>query len=134
MSPDTYVKMHEGIIYLFLISFIVKVTLMFISVSTFNKVRNRTRIIEIILGPLIIVSGILALHFKYDWNMPDFLVWKIVFVSIAIPVSIVALKKGNKALALLGLALFCYIYLIARYKTLTLSKSDYQTNITESTC
>lgn len=106
---------------------------MFIANSTFHKVRNKTKIIEMILGPLIIITGLLALHFQYNWSVPDFLFWKILLVSVAIPVSIIALKKSNKLIALIGIALFCYIYLIAKYKTLSLSQNETLTAPIEQT-
>ncbi len=107
---------HKGIIYLFLTVYILKVALLFLNLDFFEKVQKKGKIIEMILGPLIIISGIMLLVQRGQTE--TWLIVKIVLIAVAIPVSIIGLKKVNKGLALLGLALFVYVFLVALHKSL----------------
>lgn len=120
MNYNTLVEMHKGIIYLFLTVYIIKVILLFVNANLFEKVKAKTKIIEMILGPLVLLSGIWLLielgGVPYSW-----LHVKITAVLVAIPLSIIGLKKSNKILAVLALVLFFYAYMAAKNKSYTLS-------------
>lgn len=122
MSYNTLVEMHKGIIYLFLTVYIIKVILLLVNTKLFEKVKAKTKIIEMILGPLVLISGIWLLvelgGVPFSW-----LHVKITVVLVAIPLSIIGLKKSNKILAVLALVLFFYAYMAAKNKSYTLTSS-----------
>ncbi len=118
--------LHITIVSLFLFSLIVKTILMLVNMSLYENVRNKTRIVEIILGPLILLTGG-YLFFTRGIYDETWLNVKMVLVLIGIPLSIIGLKKGNKALAIIGCLIFIYIYGVAETKSL-----KFNANISQS--
>ena len=122
MPIAAFLHTHVLVVILFLILFIVKAFLLFFNKhQTLQKVRKNTRIFDIVFGVLILVTGGYLL-FMYQ-GIPAWLWIKIVLVLIAIPLGIVGLKKHNKLLTALTVAIFIYIYGVAETKSLTM-KSD----------
>jgi len=112
---------HKGIIYLFLLVYTIKVILMFVNDDLFQKVRAKTKVSEMILGTLIIGSGVTLIFMSA--TVEAWLIIKITLVLVAIGMAIVGLKKGNKVLAVLALVIFVYCFMIAIKKSATLSYS-----------
>ncbi len=118
MDPHTLIKAHEGIIYLFLGFFIFKTTLLFMNVEMLRKVRDKTKVVDMILGTLILASGIYLIVQRSGDSMyhPHWLEAKILLFLAAIPLGIVGMKKENKFLAGLSLLLLLAAYLLATQK------------------
>lgn len=121
MNYHTLIKAHEGIIYLFLLIFTIKVLLLIFNKSAFNKVRAKTKITEMILGTLLLVTGVWLLIMRGGID-PAWLQVKIVLVLVAIPIAIIGLRKANMAMALIALGIFVYVFLVARSKSLSLAE------------
>ncbi len=114
---------HTGIVTLYLVLLLVKTVLLLANKKqALQKVRSKTRILEIILGSLFIVTGVAlsflsaAAHGAYFWV-------KVIAILAIVPLGIVAFKREQKILGLFTLALFLYTYGISETKSLTLQKN-----------
>lgn len=112
--------LHITIVSIFLLSLIIKTALMFFNPTLGETVRAKTKIVEMILGPLVLITGGYLFH-EYGYPKWGWLHAKMGLVVIGIPLSIIGLKKGNKALAVIGCLIFLYIYIVANTKSLTFS-------------
>lgn len=127
MEYSTLMHAHKGIIYLFLFFFSFKVTLMFVSPSFFKKFRDKTKMVEMILGTLIVVTGVWLLA-QRGWTAEPWLLTKMILVAVAMAIAIVGLKKGSKVMAVLSLVIFIYIFLVAINKSLSISENYIKPN------
>jgi mono/diheme cytochrome c family protein/uncharacterized membrane protein SirB2 len=108
---------HVLVVILFLILFIVKAFLLFLNKhQTLQKVRNNTKILDIVFGVLILVTGGYLL-FMYN-GVPAWLWVKVALVLAAIPLGIIGLKKHNKMLTALTVVIFIYVYGVAETNSL----------------
>lgn len=114
--------LHITIVTIFLLSLVIKTVLLLTNKTVFDKVRDKTKIIEMILGPLILITGA-YLFFTRGSYSDTWLNVKIALVFVGIPLSIIGLKKGNKALAIIGCLIFIYIYGVAETKSINFKKS-----------
>ncbi|ALI98536.1 SirB2 family protein [Rufibacter tibetensis] len=113
-----FLHTHVLVVVLFLILFLVKAFLLFFNKhDTLNKARSSTKMLDIVFGTLILVTGG-YLAFSYYGPLPSWLLIKVVLVLAAIPLSIVGLKRHNKLLAAVGVLIFGYVYGIAETKSL----------------
>lgn len=115
MKYQTLVEIHKGIIYLFLLLFFVKFIILLVSKKSLAIFRNKTKILEMILGPLILISGLIVLHGR-GWNVPDYVWIKLILFILAIPLAIVSMKKANLPLAIITVLLFISAYMMAKKK------------------
>jgi mono/diheme cytochrome c family protein len=100
--------LHLTSVILFLLLYVVKTYLL---VSNKNeqleKIRKITRIPEMIISTLFLVTGV-YMAFNYPLN---FMFWiKMALVFASIPVAVIAYKKGNKALAVVSLLMIIAAY------------------------
>lgn len=117
--------LHITTVILFLIFFTFKTFLLLINKnSTLDRIRNKTKLVDIILGALLLASGIYLLI--VIGNTQTYMIAKIILVCIAVPLGIVGLKKNNKLLSVLSLGIFVYVYAIAGTKNLALDKENYE--------
>ena len=121
MEYSTLVEAHKGIVYLFLISIFIKATLSFVNQDLFDMVRQKTKVVEMILGTLLIVTGGMLIFSNSDVMKEPWLHVKLTIVIIGIPLAIIGLKRNKKILIILSLVLFVYAYLVAKTKSFTLS-------------
>lgn len=114
--------LHITIVTIFLLSLVIKTVLLFVNPTLFDTVRNKTKVVEMILGPLVLLTGgyLFMTRGIYD---EAWLNGKMILVLIGIPLSIIGLKKGNKVLALIGCLIFIYIYGVAETKSLKFKAS-----------
>jgi len=106
--------LHITIVTLFLLLLVVKTFfLLFNKREALTKLRAMTKIADMILGVLILLTGGYLLSVV---GFATYLVVKIVITLLAIPLAIIAFKKENKALALLTLVAFIAVYGIAESK------------------
>lgn len=113
--------LHVTAVTLFLIFLIFKTFLLiFDKHNLLNKARNKTKVLEIILGILILFSGVYL--FVLVGYLQSYLIAKLILVLIAIPLGIFGLKKENKILATLSVLLFIYIYAVSATKNISLAR------------
>jgi len=113
----TIVWIHKNIIHFFLLSYIIKTILLFVNRAAFDRLRAKTKAVEMVLGTLILVSGF-YLIFMRDGFHETWLIVKIVIVFAALPLAIIGLKRANNILAVAALILFLYAYVVGKKKTL----------------
>lgn len=121
MEYSTLIEAHKGIVYLFLISLFIKAILAFVNQDLFDKVRQKTKVVEMILGTLLIVTGGMLIFSFPEMMKQGWLHVKLTIVIIGIPLAIIGLKRNKKILIIISLLLFVYAYLVAKTKSFTLS-------------
>ena len=123
-----FLHLHITVTSIFLFIYLAKVYLLTAEkTEAFNKLRSKTKIADIILGSLIIITGVF-LTVKAP-VIETYLIVKIVLVIASIPMGIIAMRKANKPMAITVLAIYFYVFLIARTKSLTLQKDAYVTPV-----
>jgi cytochrome c553 len=120
---STMLTSHIIIVTAFLLFMLVKVILLFAAkAETVANFRSKTKVVDMVLGSLILVTGF-YLMFSAGGHPPTYLMVKIVLVFLAIPLGIIGFKRSNKVLATLSLLLILYTYGIAETKSLTFQKA-----------
>jgi len=110
---------HKLVVFIFLIFLIIKVALLLLDKNEqLDKLREKTKVLEMILGTLILITGGTLLYFLK--NTEPYIITKIIIVLVCTPLGIVGLKKKKKVLAVLAVLGFVYALLIAFKKNLTL--------------
>jgi mono/diheme cytochrome c family protein/uncharacterized membrane protein SirB2 len=133
MPITAFLHTHVLVVVLFLLLFTYKVVLLLLNKrDTLTKVRNKTKVLEMIFGTLILITGGWML-FNYSGGIPTWLITKVVLVFIAIPLGIVGLKRENKVLAILALLIFVYVYGVAETDSLTMKKETAENTTVIST-
>lgn len=116
---------HTTVVLLFLLFYFVKTILLVInSNKLLETIRARTKVLDSVLGGLILLTGGYLL-FK-GGHPATWLIVKFVVVLILIPAGILALRKNNKILAVLVLFGFLYIYRVSETRSLTTKRTDYK--------
>ena len=104
--------LHVLLVVLFLLSVLIKTVLLFIKSENFEKFRSKTRLPEMIVSILFLVTGVVLIFMKGGAFHPLFWV-KISMVLLGIPLAIVGFKKKAKIPAMLGTFLFIIAYGVA---------------------
>src|SRR4051812_2143007 len=105
--------LHLTVIVIFLLSFSFKTFLLFSGkLPLLDKVRAKTKILEMVLGTLILLTGIYLLVITK--NSQTYMIVKIILVLAAIPLGIIGLKKNSKPMTLISLVVFLYVFAIAQ--------------------
>lgn len=114
---------HIVIVTAFLLFMLVKVVMLFAAKKeTLDGFRAKTKVLDMILGTLILVTGF-YLMFAAGGHPPTYLMVKVVLVLLAIPLGIIGFKRGNKVLASLSLVLILYVYGVAETQSLSFQKA-----------
>jgi len=114
-------KAHIAVNIFYLVFFGTKTVLLFLNkTETLSKLRAKTKIVDILAGILILVTGFYLLTLQDP--IKPWLWTKIGLVFVAIPLGIVGLTKSNKILAGLSLFILIYVYGVAETKSLTMKK------------
>lgn len=119
--------LHVTAVTLFLIFLVYKTLLLiFNKKNLLKKLRNKTKFLEVILGILVIASGVIL--FLLIGYLQSYFIAKLILVLIAIPLSIIGMKKENKILATLSVLLFIYIYAVSATKSISFNseKIDFE--------
>lgn len=128
-----FLHTHVTVVLLFLLFFIFKAVLLFLGKrEQLARLRAKTKIVDIILGTLILITGG-YLTSVYGSNLPSWLLVKIILVFIAIPLAIVGIAKSNKLLAALSLIIFIYVYGVAETKSVNMKPAGSGTSSLENT-
>lgn len=123
-----FLHLHVTIVSIFTLLYIAKVYLLLVNKSeALEKLRAKTKIADMILGSLIIITGVF-LTIKAP-AIETFLIVKIVLVLASIPIGIIAMKKANKPMALFAVLIYIYVFAVAKTDSLTLKKESFVTPI-----
>ncbi|MBC7412262.1 MAG: SirB2 family protein [Bacteroidia bacterium] len=100
--------LHLTSVILFLLLYIVKTYLLVSNKDEqLQKIRKTTRIPEMIISTLFLVTGV-YMAFNYPLNVMFWI--KMVFVFASIPLAVIAYKRNNKALAVVSLLMIIAAY------------------------
>jgi len=111
---------HITVVTVFLCFFFLKTILLAMCKTTWlRKIRDKTKVVDVLLGLLIVVTGGYLAWVK--GTVANYLLIKLILVLVTIPLGIMAMRKENKALAIVTLCIFIYIYGLAETKSLKFS-------------
>jgi len=119
-----FLHLHVTVVLLFILLYTIKVYLLLANKpASLDKLRNKTKIVDAVLGSLIIITGAYLTFIAPA--IETYLIVKIVLVIASIPVGIIAMKKLNKPLAIAALLIYVYVFAIAKTKSLSLKKEAF---------
>lgn len=122
MPPIAFLHTHVLVVVLFILLFGIKAVLLLLNKrAALAKMRSKTKVLDMIFGTLILVTGGYLL-FLYNGGIPTWLIVKIVLVLAAIPLGIIGIKRESKVLTALALLIFLYVYGVAETKSLAMDK------------
>jgi len=108
MSSSLLATTHLIAVNLFVLLYLIKTILLFSNVAMLDKFIRATRVIEMIISTLFLVTGIWLLFILGAIKM--LLIVKFILVFVSIPISVMGFKRRNKLLALLSLLLIVGAY------------------------
>lgn len=91
--------------------------------AALEKLRSKTKIADMVLGSLILITGIYLTTIQPV--IENYLIVKIVLVLLSIPIGIMAMKKSSKPLAVVSLLIYFYAFAVAKQDSLTLQKQKF---------
>lgn len=101
--------LHVTAVLLLLLFLLFKTILLVINKTILlDKIRAKTKIVDILLGILAVGTGIYLITLKPE--IESYIWVKILLVILAIPLGIVGLKRHMKPLAILSVLLIVYVY------------------------
>ncbi len=110
--------LHITVVMIFMFSMIFKNILMLIGMNdTLAKFRAKTKIMEMVLGSLMLLTGGYLLYITQ--NLAPYMIVKIMILFAVIPLGIVGFNKHNKILVTLATLLLIYAYFISKTNSLT---------------
>ncbi len=113
--------LHVTVVVLFLLLFIYKTILLLLNKNDqLDNLRAKTKIADMVLGSLMLVTGGYLLYAGPGAQPYHYL--KIIAALASIPLGIVSFKKRIKPLAIFTVVLFIYLYGVAETKSLTFKK------------
>ncbi|HSZ71809.1 MAG TPA: SirB2 family protein [Cytophagaceae bacterium] len=116
-----FLHLHITVVVLFMIFFGYKLILLLTNKKEkLAAFRQKTKIVDMILGSLILITGgylLYALH-----TVAPYLIGKLILTLVAIPLGIISMKKENKLLGVLTMVIFVYNFGVAETNSLTLQK------------
>lgn len=123
-----FLHLHVTITAIFILLYLAKVVLLFLNkTEALDKLRSKTKIADMVLGSLIIITG--GYLTAIVPTIETYLIVKIVLVILSIPIGIVVMKKSNKPLAVVALLIYFYVFAVAKQDSLTLQKEKFVTPV-----
>ena len=123
-----FLHLHVTITAIFILLYLAKVYLLFTNKSeALDKLRSKTKIADMVLGSLIIITG--GYLTAIVPTIETYLIVKIILVILSIPIGIIAMKKANKPLAAIALLIYFYVFAVAKQDSLTLQKEKFVTPV-----
>jgi len=112
---------HTLLVCIFLLSLTVKyVLLLFNRHSLLDKVRNKTKIFDMVVALLFLATGFYMFLGLLNMQLGGWFHLKLTLVILGIPLGIIAFRKKNKLLATLTMLLFYYVLIMAFTKNYAL--------------
>src|SRR4051812_43149430 len=106
--------LHVTVVTLFLLLLLVKTVLLLINSPALDKVREKTKVLDMVFGTFILLTGG---YLIYATSFETYILVKVVVTLVGIPLGIIGFKRKIKALAVLSLLLFVYVYGVAETKS-----------------
>ncbi len=116
MDSILLAKIHMISVLLFLVTYLIKTVLLFTSKPGLEKYSRITKVPEMIISVLFLVTGIWLFYLL--GGIKVFHIIKLVFVFLAIPLAVIGFKKQKK-----GLALVSFILIVGSYGLGEMSKN-----------
>jgi len=119
-----FLHLHTTSVILFLLLYLFKVLVLFFAKpEVYQNVREKTRVVEIVFGTLLLLSGG---YLVFKQGHPDnWLIVKFVLLLAFIPTGIIALRNARKGLSIVALIGFFYLYALSETRSITLKKPNY---------
>jgi len=112
-----FLHLHETVVVLFFVLLLSKVIVLLSGKKgLLQKVRRKTKILEIVLGSLILTTGLYLFFHKV--HHPPYLYGKLILVLTSTPLAIIGFNRENRFLAILSLLMIIYVFGIAETKSL----------------
>ncbi len=108
MDSNLLARIHGISVMLFLLTYVIKTILLFTSKGMLERYSKVTKVPEMIISTLFLVTGIWLFVILGGIKMLQII--KLVFVFLSIPIAMIGFKKQNKGLALLSLLLIVGAY------------------------
>ena len=122
--PKGFLHLHVTVVLLFILLYTIKVYLLLANKpEALDKLRGKTKIVDAVLGSLIIITGAYLTFIAPA--IETYLIVKIVLVIASIPVGIIAMKKLNKPMAIAALLIYVYVFAVAKTKSLSFKKEAF---------
>lgn len=116
MNSNLIASIHIWSVMLFVILYLVKTVLLFFNQPMLDKFTKATKVPEMIVSTLFLVSGIWLFVLLGGIKTMHFV--KLVLVFISVPVAIIGFKKRKKVLAL-----FSFLLIVSAYGVAEMSKN-----------
>lgn len=117
MTYTAYLHTHVFLVVSYAVLFLVKLAfLLYNAQGRLDNFRRRTRILEMILPALFLFTGIMLALKSNAWTDPWFLA-KMIALLMVIVLGIQTFKRNSRALGVLTLILFIYIFAVSYQKT-----------------
>ncbi|MFM8686734.1 MAG: c-type cytochrome [Bacteroidota bacterium] len=116
---------HTLMVVLFLLIYLIKCVLIWISPTTLTKFTAKTRILEMIVSSLFLITGLYLAYNNANIGAGSWFWVKLGAVFLAIPVAVVGYRRNNKFLATLSLFLILYSYGVSETKSPRMNKRDF---------
>lgn len=123
--------LHILLISLFVISVVIKTILLFVNEGKFDKYRKKTKVVEMVITMLFLVSGIIMFTMR-GGGFHFLLHIKLTLILVAIPLAIIGFKKKNKALAFVATSLFIVTYGVAEKSNTVMKESHVEIPSTDA--
>jgi cytochrome c553 len=111
MDSNLLARIHSISVMLFLLTYVIKTILLFTNKQALQKYSHVTKIPEMIISVLFLVTGIWLLVILD--GIKTFHIIKIIFVFLSIPLAIIGFKKHKYGLALIAMVLIVGAYGLA---------------------
>lgn len=108
MDSNLLARIHGISVMLFLLTYVIKTILLFTSKGMLEKYSKVTKVPEMIISTLFLVTGIWL--FVILGGIKTLQIIKLVLVFLSIPLAMIGFKRQNKGLALLSLLLIVGAY------------------------
>jgi len=108
MSSTLLATIHMVSVQLFVLIYVIKTILLFSNVGMLEKFTRATKVVEMIISTLFLVTGIWLLFILGAIKM--LLIIKFILVFLSIPIAMRAFKRQNKMMAILALLLIFGAY------------------------
>ncbi len=116
-----FLHLHVTVVSLFILFFAYKLFLLLSNKKeSLVAFRQKTKIADMVLGSLIVVTGAYLLFAAP--KVETYIVVKIILTFAIIPLGIVGMKKENKVLSILTMVILIYVFTVGKTRSLSLMK------------
>lgn len=123
---------HTLAVVIFLLLYLVKTFFLLAGKKELlEKFRKKTMVVEMIFSTVFLLTGIYLALNSGQISEGNWFWVKIALIVLIIPIGVIAFKKENKMLAVLGLLLIIYVYGISETKSINFKKEKSEGTLRE---